>query len=193
MSRGQFSTEQMIALHGFFAEAAATGESALADQSGCTTEVEVVEVRCGDLQEFGERGLRACDDLVAAVMGRLEGGLPGSLGLALEPEDALVWARVGGAPDPLESFVALGRLLLEGVAGALSEVLRGTTSFHDACLVETSEPCLLAATHAPSDTLVISARLRIDVRDEAVSAVAHLLVEPKYFARLLSALAAAIH
>ena len=175
MSRGQFSTEQMIALHGFFAEAAATGESA------------VVEVRCGDLQEFGERGLRACDDLVAAVMGRLEGGLPGSLGLALEPEDALAWARIGAGPDLLESFVALGRMLLEGVAAALSEVLRGTTSFQDA------EPCLLAATHAPSDTLVVSARLRIDVRDEAVSAVAHLLVEPKYFARLLSALAAAIH
>ena len=193
MNRGPHSTEQMIALHGFFAEAAAVGESALADQSGSTTEVEVVEVRCGALQEFGERGLRACDDLVAAVMGRLEGGLPGSLGLALEPEEALVWARVGDAPDPLDAFVALGRVLLEGVAASLSEVLRVETSLHDARLVETSEPCLLAETHAPSDTLVVSARLRIEVRDEAVSAVAHLLIEPKYFARLLSSLAAAIH
>lgn len=183
----------MIALHGFFAEAAAAGESALADQSGCTTEVEVVEVRCVALQEFGERGLRASDDLVAAVMGRLEGGLPGSLGLLLEPEEALAWARVGGAPDPLETFVALGRVVLEGVAATLSDGLRMATAFHDARLVETSEPCLLAATHAPSDTLVVSARLRIEVRDEAVSAVAHLLVEPKHFARLLSALAAAIH
>ncbi len=193
MSRGPHSTEQMIALHGFFAEGAAVGEAALADQSGCTTEVEVVEVRCGSLEEFGERGLRACDDLVAAVMGRLEGGLPGSLGLALEPEEALAWARVGGAPDPLESFVSLGRVLLEGVAASLSEVLRVETSLHDARLVETSEPCLLAETHAPSDTLVVSARLRILARDESVCAVAHLLVEPKHFARLLSSLAPAIH
>jgi hypothetical protein len=76
MNRGSYSTEQMIALHGFFAEGAAVGEALLADLSGCATEVEVVEVRCGLLDEFGDRGLRAGDDLVAAVLGRVEGGLP---------------------------------------------------------------------------------------------------------------------
>ena len=40
---------------------------------------------------------------------------------------------------------------------------------------------------------VFSSRLRIDARDEVLAAVSHLLVEPKYLARLLGALSAAIH
>lgn len=193
MNRGSYSTEQMIALHAFFAEGAAAGEALLADQSGCTTEVEVVEVRCGVLDEFGERGLRVGDDLVAAVVGRLEGGLAGSLVLALEPEEALAWARMGDPADPLEAFQSLGRGLLEGVASALSEALRGQVALEAAGLIEASEPCLLAGTHAPADTLVVSARLRITARDETLPAAVHALLEPKSFARVLAALSAPIH
>jgi hypothetical protein len=193
MGRGSLSTEQMIALHGFFAEGAAAGESGLAEQSGCETEVEVVEVRCVRLDEIGLHGLRACDDLAAAVMGRLDGALSGSTALVLEPEEAYCWARTATPADPLVAFVGLGRALLEGVASALGEVLRAKTTLQDARLVETTEPALLASTHAPADTLVVSARLRISVRDEALAAVVHLLVVPKHFARLLSSLSAAIH
>jgi hypothetical protein len=193
MNRGSYSTEQMIALHAFFAEGAAAGEAVLADQSGCTTEVEVVEVRCGVLDEFGERGLRVGDDLVAAVVGRLEGGLAGSLVLALEPEEALAWARMADPADPLEAFQSLGRGLLEGVASALSEALHGSVALTSAGLIEGSEPCLLAGTHAPADTLVVSARLRITARDETLSAAVHALLEPKSFARVLAALSAPIH
>ena len=39
----------------------------------------------------------------------------------------------------------------------------------------------------------LSREVRIDVRDEVVTAVAHMLIEPKYLARVLSALSAAIH
>jgi len=193
MSRGPYSTEQMIALHAFFAEAAAAGEAALADLSGSETGVDVLEVRAGVLEEFGERGMRVGEDLVAAVMGRLEGGLPGSTGLALEPEEALAWARIGGEGDPIEAFVALGRAVLEGLAQAISEATRTRTRFHDGRLAEQTEPCLLAATHAPSDTRVLSARMRIETRGEAFSAVAHLLAEPKQIGRLLASLSAPVH
>jgi len=193
MHRGPHSTEQMIALHGLFAEGAARGELALSEQSGCEVEVEVVEVRRLPLDGFGERGLRVGDDLVAAVLGRLEGGLPGALALALEPEEALAWVRTGGAGEKVEAFVDKARALLEGLTLAVGEILRAKTAFQDARLVEATEPCLLAGTHAPSDTVVVSAHLRIEVRDESLSAVAHLLLEPKYFARLLSALSAAVH
>ncbi|MBK7952381.1 MAG: hypothetical protein IPK00_27420 [Deltaproteobacteria bacterium] len=193
MSRGPYSTEQMIALHAFFAEAAAAGEAALADLSGSETGVDVLEVRAGVLEEFGERGMRVGEDLVAAVMGRLEGGLPGSAGLALEPEEALAWARIGGEGDPIENFVALGGAVLEGLAQAISEVTRMRTLFQDGRLAEQTEPCLLAATHAPSDTRVLSARMRIETRGEAFSAVAHLLAEPKQIGRLLASLSAPVH
>lgn len=187
------STEQMIALHGFFAEAAAVGETALADITGCETEVEVQEIRVTPLADFGERGLALSDDLVAGVMGRLEGVMPGSLDLVLEPEEALLWARLGGGEDPLETFVELGRCLLSGVATAIGELLGSEASFEGASLVEEPELAMLVRTHAPSDTLVFSTRLRIDARDEVLTAVSHLLVEPKYLARLLTGLSAASH
>jgi len=189
----KISTEQLIALHGFFAEAAAVGEASLAEISGCETEVEVLEIRCTTLGDFGERGMRLSEDLVAGVIGRLEGVLPGSLNIVLEPEEALLWAQIGSDGDPLETFVSLGCALLEGITVALSEIMQAESQFQGAALVEESELMMLVRTHAPSDTLVFSTRLQIDVRDEVVSAISHLLIEPKYLTQLLSALSAAVH
>ena len=187
------STEQMIALHGFFAEAAAVGEASLGEITGCETEVEVQEVRATALGDFGDRGLCLSDDMIAGVMGRLEGVMPGTANLVLEPEEALLWARLGGGEDPLAMYVTLGKTLLEGVATFLAEVLEGDVAFDGARLVEQSELAMLVATHAPSDTVVFSTRMRIVARDENFDAVSHLLVEPKYLAQLLSALSAASH
>ncbi len=189
----KISTEQLIALHGFFADAAAVGEASLAELSGCETEIEVLEIRCTSLGNFGEQGMRLSEDLVAGVIGRLEGALPGSLNIVLEPEDALTWAQIGGNDDPLGSFVSLGTVLLEGIAVGLSEILEAESTFQGGTLAEESELMMLLKTHAPSDTLVFSTRLQIEVRDEVVSANSHLLIEPKYLAQLLSALSAAVH
>ena len=189
----KISTEQLIALHSFFAEAAAIGEASLAEISGCETEIDVLEIRCTSLGDFGEQGMRLSEDLVAGVIGRLEGVLPGSLNVVLEPEDALLWAQIGNNGDPLDAFVSLGRVLLEGIAVALSEILQAESQFRGATLVEESELTMLVKTHAPSDTLVFSTRLQIDVRDEVVCAISHLLIEPKYLAQLLFALSAAVH
>jgi hypothetical protein len=185
--------EQMIALHSFFAEAVAVSEVGLAEICGCDTEIDVAEIRCTPLGDFGQSGLRLSEDMVAGVMGRVDGAMPGSLNLVVEPEDALAWAQAGGGEDPLETFVALGRELLAGTTVALSEVLGSPTEFRDPRLVEEPELAMLVKTHAPSDTLVFSTRLRIQVRDELVTAHSHLLVEPKYLVRLLSALSAASH
>lgn len=187
------SMEQMIALHGFFAEAAAVGEASLGEITGCETEVEVQEVRATALGDFGDRGLCLSDDMIAGVMGRLKGVMPGTANLVLEPEEALLWARLGGGEDPLALYVTLGQTLLEGVATFLAEVLEGEVDFDGARLVEQSELAMLVATHAPSDTIVFSTRMRIVARDESFDAVSHLLVEPKYLAQLLSALSAASH
>lgn len=189
----KISTEQLIALHGFFAEAAAVGEASLAEISGCETEIEVLEVRATSLGDFGEHGLRLSEDLVAGVIGRLDGAMPGSLNVVFEPEDALVWAQMGDSDRPLETFVSMGTEFLEGLTVALAEILQSECSFRDAELCEDSELAMFVKTHAPSDTLVFSLRLRILLRDEAVSAVSHLLIEPKYLAQLFSALSTAVH
>ena len=187
------STEQMIALHGLFAEAAAAGEASLGELSGRETEIEVQEIRCTALADFGERGLCLSEDLVAGVMGRVEGIMPGSLNLALEPEDALMWSRMGDGDDPLATYVEIGRRLLGGMTRSLAEILRGEVAFEGAALVEESELAMLVKTHAPSDTLVFSMRMQIHVRDDVFTAASHMLIEPKYLAPLLSALSQAMH
>lgn len=189
----KISMEQMIALHGFFAEAAALGEGKLADISGCETEIEVLEVRCSSLGDFGETGIRLTEDIVAGVMGRIDGAIHGSLNVVMEPEEALIWARLAGSEDPIETVVRLGCELLSGITAAFSQALQSPCEFRDARLVEESELAMLVGTHAPSDTLVFSTRLRIDVRDEVLTAHSHLLVEPKCLPRLMSALSAAVH
>jgi len=189
----KISTEQMIALHGFFAEAVALGERSLGEISGSETEIHVVEIRCSSLGEFGEQGLQLSEDLVASVIGRLEGPMPGTLSLSLDPEEALVWASIGGLDDPLGTFVHLGRKLLEGVSKTFGEILGAESRFEGAALVEEPELAMLVQTHAPSDTVVFSAKIRIEVRDEVLDAITHLLIEPKYLAQLMSALSAAIH
>ena len=83
--------------------------------------------------------------------------------------------------------------LLQGITAALSDVLESPAELRDAQLVEEPELAMLVKTHAPSDTLVFSTRLRIEVRGELITAHSHLLVEPKYLSRLLSALSAASH
>jgi hypothetical protein len=193
MTALMISMEQMIALHSFFAEAVALGESAMAEILGAETEVDVLEVRCTALGDFGDSGLQLSDDMVAAVMGRIEGAMPGSINLVADPEEALSWSTNGGADDPVATFVALGDALLSGVVAGLSEVMESPAEFCDPGLVEEAELAMLVKTHAPSDTLVISTRLRIEVRDEIITAHSHLLVEPKYLTRLLSALSAASH
>ncbi len=189
----KISMEQMIALHGLFAEAAAVGEARLAEVSDCETEVEVLEVRCSTLGDFGETGLHLTEDLVAGVMGRIDGAMPGSLNVVLEPEEALLWARLSGSEDPIETLLSLGCELLSGIPVALSALLESPCEFRDARLVEEPELAMLVKTHAPTDTLVFSTRLRIDVRDEVLSAHSHLLVKPKCLLQLMSALSAAVH
>jgi hypothetical protein len=189
----KISMEQMIALHGFFAEAAAVSEARLTEFCGCETEVEVLEVRCSSLGEFGENGMRLSEDLVAGVMGRIDGAMPGSLNLVMEPEEALFWVRLVGNEDPIRLLVSLGSELLSGVSIAFAGLLGSRCELRDVRLVEESELTMLVKTHAPSDTLVFSTRLRIDVRDEVVNAHSHLLVEPKCLALLMSALSAAVH
>jgi hypothetical protein len=89
--------------------------------------------------------------------------------------------------------VSLGETLLGGVATAIGEILGREATFGGAVLVEEVELAMLVKTHAPSDTVVFSTRMRINARDESFAAVSHLLIEPKYLVQLLSALSAAIH
>jgi hypothetical protein len=158
---------------------------------GDGVEVGVDEVRTTALADFSDRGLLLSNDLVAGVLGRLEGVLPGTMVLVLEPEDALAWARPVAPSDPVEGFVTLGSAWQSGVAEALGALLGGPSAFVAGGLAEDGEPAMLVQTHAPSDTVVFSSRLSIELPGRTLAGCSHWLVEPKYFTRVLMALSSA--
>jgi len=190
------SNEQHRALGEWLTEGAALAEQKILEVSA-DTEVELLESKLTTFAEFGDHGLIPGDDTTAGVIGRLEGALPGAALVALEPEEALLWAQraevEGGGSSPIEDFVSLGHQVLEGLASAIADQLREDVRIADSRLVEESVLGILVGTHAPSDTVAVCARLLITVRGEHLGACAYLLIEPKHVSRIFGALDVSSH
>ncbi len=141
--------------------------------------------------DSASRGLSS--DVIAAVLQRFEGHLPGTALFVLDPGDALLWLQCeGAAEDPLGRFVEWGGQVLSGVVEQLAsqaEVEHGTPVLEERPLM-----AALLATHPPSDTVVLSIQgeLVFSVQgapDEMHAPFSiHVLLEPKFIAGILSGL-----
>jgi len=150
---------------------------ARAGLSGPTVEVEGV-LAC-PLADFSEAAVGGTGDTIAGASLRFEGPVAGTALLAMDPEDAVAWMRAGDGVVSVERFLALAqRLVAELVAAALS--FDAPVVVAGASLQESTLGGAVVGTHAPSDTLVLAATLRLGV-DDGVDrpAVAILLVDPK--------------
>ncbi len=158
------------------------------------TRVRVEQVRVErlgicQLADFPAGALFADDDCSAAVLARFDGSFCATALLALDPADALRWVRAHeAATSPLETYRHLANQLLcalvEGMAVGFScEAQPGPVTFEERSLV-----AILLGTHAPSDTLVLSARLEIDTPDALVPAHLYLLFDPKRLMAMLESL-----
>ncbi|MCZ6783318.1 MAG: hypothetical protein O7G30_08415 [Proteobacteria bacterium] len=135
-------------------------------------------------------GPAPCDgDLCAGVMMRLDGTLSGTALLSMDPEHALAWisARPNGpGAEPLAAYLELGRTLLATCLGALADGFGCTTEPGTARLEEETVVGIVLATHAPSDTVVLSARLEVPIAGQRLPAHVTVLLEPKLLESLLS-------
>jgi len=104
--------------------------------------------------------------------------------MSLEPEDALFWLRLIGSDDPLEDFVSLGRGLLEHAVSATAEAFGASAKPGPPRLVEDSVVAIVLGTHAPSDTLILGARIDLTAGGRSLPVRIHLLFEPKVFETL---------
>lgn len=119
-------------------------------------------------------------DLVAGVVVRFHGAFGGTAVLVLDPEDALAWIRCSpGDGDPIERYLVSAGRLVTGAVTAWGASMGVTFDFGAPSLCEDSVVGILLGTHAPSDTLIVSARLAIDVDGAARPGHLHLMVDPK--------------
>jgi hypothetical protein len=140
-------------------------------------------------------------ELIAGVSQRLTGRLAGTALFAVDPGDALLWLqreglqREGAADDPLARFVAWGSCVLVGVGEALASAWQVEIDFGAPVLEERPLMAALLATHAPSDTVVLSLQgeLAFDVAGGGEIRApfgVHVLLQPKVLDAILSALSA---
>ena len=131
-----------------------------------------------------------CDegDLVAGAVARFEGRASGTALLAVDPADALAWVR-GGAPteDPIARYLELAERVLVGCLGTLAAGIRAPVALAQPVLVEDSVVGILLATHAPSDTLVLSVQLTLEGTGLRVPVFLYALVDAKLLTLLADA------
>ena len=130
-------------------------------------------------------------DVIAGVLQRFEGRLPGTTLFVLDPGDALLWLqREGASEDPLDRFVEWGGRVLSGVV----EQLCLHAQVEDGAPVLEERPLVVAllATHPASDTVVLSLEGQLvfsvqGVEDDMHAPFSiHVLLEPKFIAEILS-------
>lgn len=124
--------------------------------------------------------------MTAGVLQRFGGAFSGTALLALDPSDALLWLQMDdNDAEPLVRFVELGREMLGVVIERLAAVRGDNVSFEPAVLEERPLMAALLATHAPSDTVIVSfdAEVAFDM-DPTIDTLhtpftVQLLLEPK--------------
>lgn len=160
------STPQLEALRARLAAAAArTSARPDADaDDGAGPAIAVGRVGLCLLADFPQGAVAFDADLVAGALARIDGPLCATALLAMAPEDALGWVRGDWGRDraggEIERFLALAGEVLRDCTAALAQA-EGAVAALDATLAEDPVVAILLATHAPSDTLVLSAELLV--------------------------------
>lgn len=135
------------------------------------------------------------NDVIAGVVQRFLGPLRGTALVATDPGDALLWLQLEeSTAPPLEHFVAFGSRMLGAVVASLAEADPSEFATMPAALEERPLVAALLATHAPSDTLIVSldAELAFEL-DPAIGTLhtpftVQLLLDPKLLGSVLSGL-----
>ncbi len=141
----------------------------------------VAELRCRSMVDFSPESLCGGGDIVAGVVLRFDGGLRGTALFAMEPEAALDLARSpADERDPVVFFTELGGTILSELLLGTTEGLDRETVLGPAQLEERSLMAIMTATHAPSDTVILTLRAALEADESSAYAFdVHLMLEPK--------------
>ena len=160
----------------------------LAATAAAGSSFDLQTLRLGTLADVGHDSVSesVCADVIAGVVLRFEGQLGGTALLALDPDVALQWLRIGVDGDaPLRRFVDLGSCVLAAVVGRLARACDAEVEFGRRLLEERPLMSALLSTHAPSDTALLSLYGELEFPDDDVATpvraafTIQVLLEPK--------------
>ena len=179
-----------VRLRGWLGEGLVSASRLLSEAHGTDAAIHVVDARCYPLSEFGEMGLHGdLDDVVAGTLVSCRGDLSGAAIFVMEPEQALAFARAADPDaDAIDVFLDLGRYVLSGAFTAASDVIGLPTQIGEPSLIEYTMAGCLLATHAPPDTVVVGAKLLVEVDGVDHDAFCHLLLDAKIVSVMLRTL-----
>ncbi len=172
-------------LEQIFALGLATASALLSEKSSAQLTLRSFRARLA--ADFPDAGEADHVDVAAGVAQRFRGALRGTSVFTMEPEGALAWARsVEPANEPervIATFVDLGSRVLGDVVSAVAQAIHDAkVEFDAASLQESSRVAIVIATHAPSDTAVVTLGLDVEFDGVAHTAQLDLLLEPKLLA-----------
>jgi hypothetical protein len=187
--------EQLIAIQAWIAEGADRAAEELAEDYSADTEIDVLETRCCALADFGTANLPAsADDVVAGSLVSFHGGIQGAALLAMEPVDALGWARTNDADaEPVASYLAQSNQILTAVVESAARALGVDTHVGRPVLEEAPIAGCLLRTHAPSDTMIVCSRVEITAGRQRFASSLFVLLEAKVVNAILGALSMSVH
>lgn len=180
-------------LRGWLGDGLVSASRRVSDARADETRLHVVDARVYPLCEFGEFGLHGdADGVVAGVLTACRGELSGAAFLHMAPEDALAWTkRLAPAADPVATFVEVGDAIMAESIRAACNALNVNTEIGPTKLVEDTVGGCLLATHAPPDTVLIGAKLLVEIGQEgeadeqSFEAFCHLLFDAKIVSAML--------
>ncbi len=180
---------QLEAIRDLLIQGAADAADGLSSIHAPDSQVRVGRLGLCVLADFPSGAVFCDDDLSAGVLQRFDGQFSATALLALDPADALSWVRCHGSPsDPLATYRAIAEQLLRHLVGRLAVVFDIETQPGPLSLEEHSVVDTLLATHAPSDTVVLSLCLEVGTSALSFTAAFYLMVDPKRLAALLETL-----
>lgn len=134
---------------------------------------------CG-LTDFPAQAVFCDEETMASVVVSHHGELVGTSLISLEPRHAFELIRLlGEEGSPLDIFRTMGGALLRGTLGSLGGADGSPVEFGDPTLEETSLVATVLGTHAPPDTMVVSAEVGFASAERAFSAYLYLLLDAK--------------
>jgi hypothetical protein len=134
---------------------------------------------CG-LSDFPAQSVFCDQGTMASVIVSHHGKLVGTSLISLEPRHAFELIRsLGAEGDPLDIFRTLGASLLRGMLGSLGAAEDSQVEFGNPALKEASLVATVLGTHAPPDTMVVSAEVGFVSAKRAFPAYLYLLLDAK--------------
>ena len=171
---------QLDSIRDWACAGALRAEESMRDAHICELGLEIRDIACTPLCDLPERLQSVDDACVAGAVARFSGTISGSVLVAMEPGDALLWARSrAAAGDPIEDFLELAFEIQSQLVTSIGQGMGAEVELMLPHLCEDTVPAILFGTHAPSDTAVLCFQAKAIAGEHVLPFSVYMMIDPK--------------